>query len=195
MQVFQRDMQKLDDFTEKVLSFAQAQDMSMQSCSIEKVMDAAINSVLQNKDIGEIAFEKRYSQNLSPLAGDYHQLREAFNEIVSNALEAMGKKGTLRISIEQEKNPQMLIYNLPEAAIKELSLGSIVVVKIADTGCGILPQHMPHLFDPFFTTKEARTGLGLASARKIVKRHRGIVSAASNPEGGATFWVCLPLSQ
>ena len=189
-----RDMGKLDNFTEKVLNFAQTQQLSMQSCEIDKVVDAAINSALQDRDIGEIAFEKRYSQNLASLKGDYHQLKGAFAQIINNALEAMGKKGTLSISIEEESSPQMLTYNLSEAVVKELPVGSIVVVKITDSGCGISAQDMPHLFDPFFTTKEARTGLGLASARKVIQRHQGAIRAESKSSEGSTFWIVLPIS-
>ena len=188
-----RDMEKLDNFTERVLKFAQAQEFTIQLCQMDKVMDAAINSALQNRNVGGISFEKRYDQNLEAIPGDYHQLKEAFARIIANALEAMGKKGKLSISIEQEKNPQMLFYSLPEAA-KELPAGRVVVVKISDTGCGILPENMQHLFDPFFTTKEARTGLSLAFARKIIKRHKGIINAESKPDEGTTFWVCLPVS-
>ncbi len=188
-----RDMEKLDNFTEKVLGFAQPQGLSMQACAIDKVVDAAINSALKERDIGGIAFEKKYSQNLESLSGDYHQLKEVFVQIISNALEAMGKGGKLSISIEQERSPQMLTYNLPEA-VKELPASRIIAVKITDTGCGISPQNMPRLFDPFFTTKEARTGLGLALARKIVQRHRGFISAESETDKGSTFWVLLPVS-
>ncbi len=155
-------------------------------------MEAAIDAVLQDKDLEGIVFEKRYSRNLRPLPGDYHQLKEAFTQILSNALEAMGKKGRLSVDIGMEESPQALVDDLPNAT-RELPETEIIVVKIKDTGCGILPQHLPNLFDPFFTTKTAQTGLGLASARKIVQRHRGIISAASPSGEGATFWIYLPV--
>ncbi|MCQ9208859.1 MAG: ATP-binding protein, partial [Omnitrophica bacterium] len=86
-----------------------------------------------------------------------------------------------------------LIYNLPEAP-EELPQGGIVVVKISDTGCGISAQHISRIFDPFFTTKGPRSGLGLAFARKIIEKHRGIIKVQSKPGEGSTFWVCLPIS-
>ena len=127
------------------------------------------------------------------LPADSQQLKETFSQIISNALEAMGKEGKLSISVAQESSPQMLIYNLPEAAVKGLPAAEIIVVKITDTGCGILPSDLPYLFDPFFTTKEARTGLGLSTARKIAEKHQGIINVESKPARGSTFWVCLPV--
>ena len=187
-----RDMGKLDNFTEKILKFAQPQGPSIQPCQMDKVTEAAIDSAIQDKDISQITFEKRYSQNLPFLLGDYHQLKQSIEEIINNALEAMGKGGRLGISIDYERSPHMLTYSLPEA-VKRLPIGSIIVIRISDSGPGIEREHIPRLFDPFFTTKPGRTGLGLASARKIIKRHKGIIGAKNNPEGGATFWICLPI--
>lgn len=186
-----RDMEKLDEFSEKMLDYAETQQMLIQPCQMDKVMDAAINSAFQEKNVREITFEKRYGSNLKAIPGDYHKLKEAFGHIIRNALEAMGKTGKLTISIEQESGPEMLTYNLPEM-VKQLPQTEIMVVKITDTGCGISPESMPYLFDPFFTTKTARTGLGLASARKIIAKHKGIIKAESKAGEGATFWVCLP---
>ncbi|NQS99632.1 MAG: GAF domain-containing protein [Candidatus Omnitrophica bacterium] len=186
-----RDMGKLDKFSNKVLNFAQSHELVMQPCKVDKVMDVAINSVFQDRDLDGISFEKRYSQNLKALPADYHQLKEVFTQIISNALEAMDKTGKLTISLEQESNPKMLIYNLPEL-IKELPEGEVIVVKISDTGSGISPEDLPHLFDPFFTTKEGRTGLGLSTARKIVQAHQGVIKVESEPGTGSTFWICLP---
>lgn len=188
-----QDLDKLDNFSDKVLNFAQSRDLAIQPCQIEKVIDAAMDSALAGRDVAELALEKRYSQNLKPLPADFQQLKGAFAQIISNALEAMGREGKLSIGVELEKSPQMLIYNLPEATVKELPATEIIVVKITDTGCGILPSELPYLFDPFFTTKEARTGLGLSVARKIVEKHRGIISVESTSAKGSTFWVCLPV--
>ena len=190
--MLKRDMEKLDKFSDKVLNFAQAQELVMQPCQITDIMNAAIDSALEEKDIGEVSIEKKYTHDLKPLSGDYHQLKETFLHLVSNALEAMDKKGTLTISIEQEQDSEMLSYNLPQTP-RNLPEGEIIVVKIADTGCGILPQHMSLLFDPFYSTKAGKTGLGLAFARKVIERHHGIISAQSKPNKGSTFWVCLPV--
>jgi signal transduction histidine kinase len=71
------------------------------------------------------------------------------------------------------------------------------VIEITDDGPGIAAGAQERIFDPFFTTKEvgSGTGLGLATARRIVvDRHDGSLSAESEP-GRTTFRVRLPIAQ
>jgi signal transduction histidine kinase len=70
-----------------------------------------------------------------------------------------------------------------------------VVVEIADNGPGIPADVQPHIFEPFFTTKGVGegTGLGLDTAQRIVKKHRGTIQVTSKP-GDTRFQVWLPLS-
>ena len=65
-------------------------------------------------------------------------------------------------------------------------------VRFRDTGPGIPAEARESIFVPFYTTKEKGTGLGLAISQRIVKAHRGSLSASSPPGGGAEFTVSLP---
>jgi signal transduction histidine kinase len=69
------------------------------------------------------------------------------------------------------------------------------VVEIGDNGPGISPEVRPHIFEPFFTTKGVGegTGLGLDTAQRIVKKHRGSIQVLSQP-GDTRFEVRLPLA-
>jgi two-component system, OmpR family, sensor kinase len=71
-------------------------------------------------------------------------------------------------------------------------------LTVKDFGKGIAAEDMPHLFDRFYRSAAARqtsgTGLGLAIARTIVEEHGGTIEASSDPAGGATFCVTLPLA-
>ena len=71
------------------------------------------------------------------------------------------------------------------------------MVDVTDDGPGIPPEIVERVFDPFFTTKDVGhgTGLGLATARRIVSdRHDGTLTVESRP-GRTTFHVWLPLTQ
>jgi signal transduction histidine kinase len=71
------------------------------------------------------------------------------------------------------------------------------VVEIIDDGPGIAPDVTERIFDPFFTTKDvgSGTGLGLATARRIVvDRHDGSLTTESQP-GRTIFRVRLPFTQ
>jgi len=101
------------------------------------------------------------------------RLHRVFANLLTNAAEAMGRSGRIRMRFLEEARG--------------------VRTEIEDTGPGIAPEVAAHLFDPFVTYgKPAGTGLGLAIARNIVSDHRGRIEASNVPGGGALFTVWLP---
>src|ERR1035438_2659385 len=70
----------------------------------------------------------------------------------------------------------------------------VIRIDVADTGCGIPDILKGQIFDPFFTTKGVGrgSGLGLSTARSIVKAHRGFITFTSAEGSGTTFSVFLP---
>jgi signal transduction histidine kinase len=83
-----------------------------------------------------------------------------------------------------------------ELRVRTYRDSNCVVVEIADNGPGISPEIQPHIFEPFFTTKRGGegTGLGLDTALRIVKKHRGTIEVNSKP-GDTRFQVWLPLAE
>jgi CheY-like chemotaxis protein len=78
----------------------------------------------------------------------------------------------------------------------ELQPGPYVCLSVADTGVGMDEETVQHLFKPFFTTKEPGqgSGLGLASAQRIMKNHGGAIQVTSKPGEGSTFTLFFPAS-
>ena len=109
-----------------------------------------------------------------------------FDNITINARQAMPAGGTLSVSA----------VNVPDDLPRPPSLGPGRYVKIsfADHGAGIAEDVLPRIFDPFFTTKEQGSGLGLAVAYSIVKKHGGHIDVESEIGRGTTFRVYLPAS-
>jgi len=101
-------------------------------------------------------------------------LSTALGNILDNALDAMPQGGNLRIGVGVQDR---------EAHI-----------EIADTGCGILPAHLPRVFEPFFSTKDVGqgTGLGLSVSYGTVKALGGDIDIASQPGAGARVLITLP---
>src|SRR6267143_718488 len=106
------------------------------------------------------------------LLGHYEPLRRAFANLYRNAAEAMKGRGTIDVTVTGD--------------------GSGLAVTIADHGPGIPADMRQRVFEPYFTTKDDGTGLGLALVRVTLEAHRGSISVAETPGGGATFSIVFP---
>jgi CheY-like chemotaxis protein len=73
--------------------------------------------------------------------------------------------------------------------------GRYVRVSIRDQGIGIPQDHLQRIFDPYFTTKQKGSGLGLATAYSILRKHGGFITVESEPAAGTLFQVYLAASQ
>ena len=121
-----------------------------------------------------VRVELDLADGLPPVAGGV-ALFQVFTNLVSNALDAMeARGGTL--------------------AVSSCRVNGAVLVRVADTGCGMLPEVLERLFTPFFTTKPAGRGmgLGLAVCREVVDRLRGRIEVTSKPGHGTEFTVAVP---
>ena len=113
-----------------------------------------------------------------PVYADEHQLQQVLLNLIQNAHQAMAKQPPPRV-----------------LTVRALTGTDSVVVTVLDTGAGIPPESLPRIFDPFFTTKPPGegSGLGLSVSYGIVAEHRGRLWAENRPEGGAGFFIELPL--
>ena len=117
-------------------------------------------------------------QQIPSIFIDKNQMQQVFLNLVLNAESAM---------IES--------HNGGTLSIKTEISGESFRAIVSDNGPGIAAENVAHLFDPFFTTKPVGkgTGLGLSICYGIIKNHSGIIYAAGNEQGGASFHVDLPL--
>ncbi|HMP72450.1 MAG TPA: ATP-binding protein [Kiritimatiellia bacterium] len=122
----------------------------------------------------DVTVEKRYEATRTPEAIG-GQLNQVWTNIIANALDAMGNKGSLLIATR----------DVPEG----------IHVIIEDSGPGIPPEHLQKIFELQFTTRKGRVdfglGLGLSICRNIIARHHGRIEVASRP-GQTTFTIFLP---
>ena len=114
------------------------------------------------------------------------ELNQVWTNLIHNAVQAVGGKGTIEIATERARR------RCPGDAGGDDVEG--VVVRVIDDGAGIDPQVMPRIFEPFFTTKPKGegSGLGLGIVTQIVAKHGGEVGATSVP-GRTVFEVWLPV--
>ncbi len=136
-----------------------------------------------------------------PITGEAAQLQQLIINMGTNAIHAMQTGGgRLTISLDAvkmgSKGGKEAGDDGPADFPADLSAEDYVRLTIADTGCGISPEHLGRIFDPYFTTKEVGTGsgMGLAVVHGIVKGHGGGISVKSTPGRRTIFRVFLPAS-
>ena len=147
----------------------------VQNVDIVKSLETTL-TILNHKLKRGITVQRDY-QRVPFLVNSFgSELNQVWTNIIDNAIDAMGGQGELRVRTYRED--------------------ACVVVEIADNGPGIPPKVLPHIFEPFFTTKGVGqgTGLGLDTAQRIVRKHRGQIQVNSKP-GETRFQVWLPLAE
>jgi len=155
---------------------------------------------LARRDDRGISVARAYQASDAPCLVDPEQMQQVFLNLLQNAAQAMPEGGTITVSVraEMEARGRGDAGNPPFFASPPLPAGGEgrgwVEVAVSDTGHGMSEEVRGRLFTPFFTTKESGTGLGLATARKIVEAHRGTIQVTSEVGRGSTFWVALPAS-
>jgi signal transduction histidine kinase len=124
------------------------------------------------------------------------QLRQVFENLFLNAMEAIGEEGVLTVATSVTPAPASAFTPYRPAGVPPKpwhSFERYVEITVEDTGPGIAEELLDKLFYPFFTTKKQGSGVGLAMARKIIDAHRGLIDVQSPAGRGAVFTVRLPL--
>ena len=117
-------------------------------------------------------------QDMPAVYCDRTQIREAFLNLILNAIDAMPGGGTITIRGRALR---------PEKAVE---------IEVSDTGAGMSPETRQRLFEPFFTTRgEERSGMGLSIAQAIIAAHNGTIRLESSPGRGTTAIVRLPIEE
>jgi signal transduction histidine kinase/NAD-dependent dihydropyrimidine dehydrogenase PreA subunit len=153
-----------------ILNFAREEKLDRKPTDVNELVRASVSGIL-GASSGRYRVEWGLDDALGSQWVDASQLRQVFDNLITNAKEAMPDGGTIRIRTE--------------AGESEFS------VVIADNGPGIPEENLSKMFTPFFTTKKVGkgTGLGLSVCYGIVKMHGGTIQVSNNREGGARFTV------
>ena len=126
------------------------------------------------------------------ILADASQIQEALINLCNNAVQAMDKKGVLKINILFS---QLSLEDIPPQT--DCPPGDYACLLVEDSGCGMLAKMIEKIFDPFFTTKAMNegTGMGLTTVQGIVNQHQGFTRVISEPSEGTTFELYFPLAE
>jgi signal transduction histidine kinase len=147
------------------------------------------------------AIERSYDGRLPELWADVDQLRAVLTNLIVNAFEAMagdngGRASKLVLGLQSHVADRVgrPVRVGRDGRTPDLDAGPSreVVISVGDSGPGVPPDLREKVFYPFFTTRQNGSGVGLATAQKIVASHGGVIELDDAPGGGSSFRVRLP---
>ncbi len=168
------EIERIDVIVKGFMDFARPASLELATHNLNSALQAVLNLMEANLNHHQIALVKEFDIRLPIIRFDLDKYKQAFMNIVLNAMDAMPEGGTLTIQTLQDSD-----------AIR---------INVVDTGVGITPEDMNRLFEPFFTTKSQGTGLGLANAKRVFEEHGGGIQINSAAGSGTTVSLWMPFS-
>lgn len=169
------------DLTQQLLTFSKGGKPVFSAGDLKKTIREAAEFVGSGSPV---QFQIDLEQNLWSCRYDENQIKQVLDNLLINAMQAMGEDGVVEISAGNEK--------LGDEHSMSTGPFEYVCITIRDSGCGIPQEDLNKVFDPFFTTKELGTGLGLSTCYSIVQKHHGTILLDSEVGHGTTCRVYLP---
>lgn len=175
-QTIMTEVSRVEKILSDLLNYTRDESLTFREVDIKEILDESLSMVSNKFTDGRIEVTKQYSEDLPKVKGDYHQLKQAFFNLIDNSYQAMKGEGTLSIRLyPMERNGS-----------------SFIRLELEDTGKGIDPENLHNIFNPFYTTKDSNLGLGLPIFHKIITSHQGQIEVDNRPGEGVTFMVTLP---
>ncbi len=173
LQVARDEIDRLDGIIQQFLRAIRPTKPDLQRSNINEILAASLGLLEREITDRDILVEREFATDLPRLMLDPGQLKQAFYNLIKNALQAMRPGGILRL--------------------RTTATDSSVVVEFIDSGRGISAAEIGRIFEPYYTTKEQGSGLGLMIVQRIVREHGGTMEIESDEGHGTTVRVRLPL--
>jgi PAS domain S-box-containing protein len=142
---------------------------------IDTLVKETLTLLRQEIEERSVQVEMHSATPLPRVSVDPNQMKQAFFNVIRNAVQAMPGGGSLQVNLT--------------------SGDRYLAVVFRDTGVGIASADLGRVFQPYFTTKSGGTGLGLMIVQRIVQEHGGMIELASKPDRGTVFTILLPLDE
>jgi signal transduction histidine kinase len=171
-------MQQVDRVQKRMqglLNFAKPMEPHPAAVEINALLRDVAETMRERFVAAEIVPRLELDANLPRAIVDANQLEQAVTGLISNALEATPKGGTVTLRTERQNGN-----------------GKGIQISVEDTGEGIPQESRARVFEPFFTTKAHGTGIGLPLAKKFVERNGGTISIFDGQHGGTRIDVVFP---
>jgi signal transduction histidine kinase len=178
------------DLVGHLLAFSRKQTLAYTCLNLNQTLDR-FEKLLRRTIREDIAIAIAPAPDIQTIKGDVGQIEQVIMNLCVNAQDAMPDGGKLTIETAMADLDGRYVADHPSA-----QEGRYIMLAVSDTGVGMDADTKSQIFEPFFSTKgEQGTGLGLATVYGIVKQHGGNIWVYSEPGGGTTFKVYLPVAE
>jgi two-component system NtrC family sensor kinase len=179
---FQTSIRKIEEHVERarkvvhnMLGYARKMEPRLEDVDVNATVNQTIDILENYARINNIDIQTDLASELPIIAGDQAQLQQVFLNLISNAIDAIGKDGAVAVKSRRSEDE--------------------IHVAVTDNGPGIPAELQSKVFDPFYTTKQSGkgTGLGLWISYNIIEKMGGTITLNSQPRKGTTFTVKIPI--
>jgi PAS domain S-box-containing protein len=187
-----KEIRRLDHIVQDLFDITHPRGLQLVARPIEEAVRRAVQCLEALCATRGVTVSLTLAPGTPPVPHDSDQIEQVLINLLKNAVEASAAGAAVHLRVGPAPAPGA------RPGRGTARPGSApgphgVLIHVEDEGCGITPEARQTLFEPFFTTKPNGTGLGLYISHDIVKRHGGRLAVSSEPGGGATFTVELPL--
>jgi len=172
LEIIKSEVTRLETITAELLDFSRLK-LEIRPLNLNSLTEQSLELIGNQIASSGIKLIRDLDRNIPSVGLDEQRFRQAFFNIVNNAIEAMNEGGRLKISTSADTD--------------------WVKLEIEDNGCGITEEDKRRLFDMFFTTKARGSGLGLSISKRIVEDHGGNIEVVSEEGKGTKFTLRFPV--
>jgi nitrogen fixation/metabolism regulation signal transduction histidine kinase len=160
-------------------NYAQPVTMNLGNVDLNYLINDVVE--LHRDHTRSVEFNLSLDASLPEMMIDSGRMRQVFNNLIGNALQAVQNKSGAQLELSTELTTDR------DGSTK------IARITVTDNGPGIDEALLEKVFEPYITNKEKGTGLGLAIVKKIIEEHGGAIWANNIPDNGARMTFKLPV--
>jgi len=175
LEVIAQEIQRLDRVVQGFLKFVRPQELRLEPADVNALLQEVSQLMAPEAAQAGARIALDLTPDLPPVAGDVELLQQACTNLVTNAIQAMPKGGTVTLASRRG----------PDGAIE---------VRISDEGVGILREDLDRIFRLYYTTKPSGSGIGLSLVYRIMQMHDGRIDVESMVGRGTAMILTLPVA-
>jgi len=175
VRIARSEVSRLDTIINQFLGAVRPSHAVRNMVSINAVVHESLAFLQPEIDDRDVIVQEELVEALPLIPANADQLKQAFYNLIKNALQALSHGGILRVATSRSDTH--------------------LIISFEDNGTGISVEDMAHITEPYFTRKKNGTGLGLFIVQRILHEHGGNLELLSEPGRGTTARILLPLAE